>query len=935
MARALPMFGRAAEREAMSAARASAFGGEPRVVLITGPAGIGKTRLAHDLRAGVADARVLTGESAPLAGASLAFGPFVAALGDRVDWLIEGNGPGNGGAGDMLTRRHRLFGRVLGVLSSLAPLLLVLEDLHWADDSSRELLDFLAVRLRAEPVLVVATIRDSELDSRARSWLAELERRPAVLRVRLAPMADQEISAMIADLLPPGAGPDTRAAVVSAAAGNPLYARELASAGGAATPVSIADAVLAKAAAVTEQARAVLDLVSVADGGMSHDLLAATAQLSERRLLPAIRSAVGTGLLVAVADGYEFGHTLIRLIIYRRILPGDRRRLHRRLAAALAGRPDPDPGLLAQHWHLAGDQERAAPWALQAARRTVSMRAYPEARKNYALAIELAQWVPEAGPALLEEAARAASWAGDAQQAATWAAGAVAQSGDAPVADRARRLERLGRYLWESGDPSGAVDATEQAMALLADEEPSALTARVAAALASCLMFIGDSQAALPLAERAVDLAQRAGADAVRAHGLATLGILQGQRGDLETGLAALHLSHQLACQAGSVEDVVRTAANRMYLLHYAGRYDEALQAAHDGREAARVMGAPPSLTSVLDGNRAGVLVATGRWAEAGQLLAELIDQSAGNSTRLWFLQLQLAVGTGDVDRAAELAALLRKSADDPRLTGPVHACLAEQALNIGDLAVAATEVMDGLAVLRGTAVDEDEMRLLAVGARLSADLALLPAPARPHAMPGTWTSSSTEIGARAGAVGQRIGGKPELVAYGLLISAELARAQATDSRALWREVAEAWRAARQPYREAYARLREAEAAARAGRREQAMRALAACENLARQLQAAPLLVLAAELSRRARLSGAAAVPAHATTVAARYDLTDRESEVLALLAKGDSNRQIARALFISERTVAVHVSRILDKLGVRNRTEAATVGIQLGLPGH
>ena len=113
------------------------------------------------------------------------------------------------------------------------------------------------------------------------------------------------------------------------------------------------------------------------------------------------------------------------------------------------------------------------------------------------------------------------------------------------------------------------------------------------------------------------------------------------------------------------------------------------------------------------------------------------------------------------------------------------------------------------------------------------------------------------------------------------------------------------------------------------------MRALAACENLARQLQAAPLLVLAAELSRRARLSGAAAVPAHATTVAARYDLTDRESEVLALLAKGDSNRQIARALFISERTVAVHVSRILDKLGVRNRTEAATVGIQLGLPGH
>ena len=157
----------------------------------------------------------------------------------------------------------------------------------------------------------------------------------------------------MAGALPTGTSADAKAAVISAADGNPLYAKELASAGPAAMPASITDAVLAKTSGISDQARVVIDQVSVADGGMSHELLAETVRLSETRLLAATRAAVRTGLLASSGDGYAFRHALIRQVIYAQILPGERRRLHRRLAEALATRASSDPGLLAQHWQLA------------------------------------------------------------------------------------------------------------------------------------------------------------------------------------------------------------------------------------------------------------------------------------------------------------------------------------------------------------------------------------------------------------------------------------------------------------------------------------------------------------------------------------------------------------------------------------------------------
>ena len=300
-------------------------------------------------------------------------------------------------------------------------------------------------------------------------------------------------------------------------------------------------------------------------------------------MLAAVRAVVGSGLLAPAGGGYSFRHTLIRQVVYDQLLPGERRRLHRRFAEVLAASPRSDPGLLARHWHLAGCPDRAAPAAVQAARHAVSVRAYPEAAKDYGLAMELADWLPDAGADLRDEAARAASWAGHPELAATRAADAVARSDDAAPVDLARRLERLGRYRWEMGDPRAAVEATEQAMVLLENEPPSRLQARVLAALATRRMLLGESDAARPLAERAMAVAGQTGADDVHAHGLATLGIVKAQRGELEAGLADLHQAFTLACRAGSVEDTVRAAANRVYLLYRAGRLAEAVTAAYAG----------------------------------------------------------------------------------------------------------------------------------------------------------------------------------------------------------------------------------------------------------------------------------------------------------------------------------------------------------------
>src|SRR3954447_6671566 len=283
------------------AAFTSAVNGQARVLLITGEAGIGKTRLAMELCAMADSAQACVGGCVAMAGQTLAFGAFLAALIAHAAWLLDEAGPA-----DPRISRHLLFERVLTLLTQLSarmPLLLVLEDMHWADESSRMLLAFLAVRLRDQPILVVATLRAEELDDAALPWLAALERCPRVTRLRLGALDDRATAALVTNLTPAGTAPADVTAIVSAADGNPFYAEELARSAPHWPPLPLAEAIRAKLASAQPTVREVVGQACVADDGVSHELLSKTVPLPERDLLAALREAVARRLLTTTADG--------------------------------------------------------------------------------------------------------------------------------------------------------------------------------------------------------------------------------------------------------------------------------------------------------------------------------------------------------------------------------------------------------------------------------------------------------------------------------------------------------------------------------------------------------------------------------------------------------------------------------------------------------
>jgi len=956
------LVGRTDEIGRLRDALARAAAGEPSAVVVSGEAGIGKTRLVGELVAGVPDAvRVLRGGCVPLAE-ELPYAPVVdlllplgrAALLD----LAGSDAAVLAGLLPDLTAptadvdRHRLFvavRRLLERLSRESPLVLVLEDLHWADPSTLALLAYLVHGLRpGGRLLVVATYRSDELSRRhpLRSLLAELDR-GGVARIELGRLSPAETAAQVAGVLAvnvefaggrhsPDQAADSALAeqVYARCDGNPFLVEELLAAGPDADrlPESTRDILLHRIRRLPAADQRLLYAVAVAGRRADHEILARVVELPDEVLLERLGVAVDEQILVTVDDGYAFRHALTTEALLAEALPGERVRLHRAYAEALAER-GAAAAELAHHWCRAGDPVRCLAACVDAGLAAERVYAQAEARVHFDRAIELWDEAPQAREAVVPDlvelcrhGAEAAYLDGDTDHAIALVRRALAAVDADSDASRAGTLyERLGRYLWTNGNAEAESIGAYRMAVRLVPPAPSAERARALVGLAGALVYAG-APGSSASCEEALRVARAAGARGEEGRALQSTGFCLAMAGDVESGLDYSRQALAIAEELGQSEELYRAYLGLTGVLRMAGRTAEAAATALSGVDVARQRGAERTYGNYLLGDAIEALILVGHWAEADELLPGEPDIVAHGTpviaTNLWLSAATLHTWRGRFDQAQRfLDACMVAYATNGHggVRSHLHVQQAELCLWQGRYAEASRWVRTELDLLGPSQFTSLLGRLVFTGLRAEAGL--------------TRQTGLPRLADLLHEISLRPDPPPDAAALIASATAELARARGHPDPELWDRVAQHWSTVDMAWPVAYSRWRQAEAlvARRSAppRRAAAAAALAEAYAIATRLGAEPLRQGIAAFARRARLVSAIA-PARRPTSAA--GLTPREEEVLELLCTGATNRRIARQLFISEKTVSIHVSRILTKLDATNRAEAAAIARRRGL---
>ena len=573
------------------------------MIVVGGEAGVGKTRLVEEAFRRVSESgyRVLSGGCINL-GDAYPYAPFVEALrdltsvrsGDHQDSLEIGDADltrflhpvaptiaTEATAGLSYTSpQASLFEgllRLLVQLTETSPLLLAIEDLHWADRSSLDLLTFIIRNVHTKRLTLLATYRTDEVVRQhpLTAFLAELERSGRAERITLPRLTHAEVGQLLAAIQGEKPEPVVIDQIYSRSGGNPFFAEELLAAGlpTGKLPETLREVLLTRAASLSEGSREVLRVASASGRPVSGPLLAAVAGLDEGDLLPSLRESVSKQILVveesgrAQEDGYVFRHALMQEAVYADLLPGERTLLHGRYARALSdsGESDDDhsiAGELAHHWYAAHDLPRAFESSILAGLDAESVFAFPEAQVHYERALELWDRVPDRKAhgeidhvALLESAARAAAVI-DPGRAIAHVHNAIKIMD--PEVDPGRYgllHEKLGMYRWEAGDSDGALSAYQEAVQSVPAEPPSVARAKALAGLAQVLMVIPRVEESRPIAEEAVRIAQIVKAPAVESHALNTLGMDLGYLGDVESGVASLYKALEMAVDLKDLEN--------------------------------------------------------------------------------------------------------------------------------------------------------------------------------------------------------------------------------------------------------------------------------------------------------------------------------------------------------------------------------------------
>ncbi len=923
-----------------------------RFLLLGGDAGMGKTSVVDAAASAAAGMLAVRGHCIPLGGEGLPYAPVAGALHDLdaaigTERLLEWAGGGRQALGavvpdliapdpgsDDQLRLFEAIARLLTQVAATQPLMIIVEDLHWADESTRQLLLFLPGALRDAPVLIIGTYRPDEIGRRhpLRSLLGEAGRLPQTSRLDLAPLEQAATTALVSAVL--GRAPSTAvvAAVHQRSGGIPFYIEELASwtGAGSSMPSTVRDAVLVRLAQLSESSHDVVRIAAVLGDRVPHEALVAIAADTEEDLETHLREAVDVGVLLVDGDAYAFRHALLREAVEEELLPGERSRLHRQAAATLEAQPellgqDVAPYAIALHWAAGRDHEKAFAWSVRAARSRTA--AHFESLRMYERVLELWSLVVDptatAGPyaALLEDAARTAKDAGDYERALGLATEALAETGADEVEGRFTRLMLRLHLLIDLIRPGAEQDAAEAATLLdrLADGRARAHALEQLAAF--YLNSGGDGSA---VARSAVAAAVATGdhlleATARNTHGILLMGVGEEAEGLRELARAGDLLGateDRVTDKQDSVEQraVVRYHVNFSDALQSNGQYEDALTQAAAGIRTARAYGIERDFGSLVAGNAAEAMMSVGRFDEAVELIQEALrlDPPRMSVIHLELSSAWIALWRGDLAAAESALAPLRTLITDvqpmPQTVAQTVRIDAELAMFTGRPERAWSHVLFFLDHRRLY----DPVRsaaILAVGAAAAAELERRAPAGR----------GSTIRHAVADLRPTRM-----LSVWRPVLEAELA-----DDADGWARAADSLEAnqAAPAHLRPYAQLRWARHLADARERTQARAviadAFARADDLGLGLLTARLAPLATQVG------GSVSAARGAGRLAG---LTSREIEVLRLVASGRSNAEIGRALFISAKTASVHVSNILAKLSVGGRVEAAAIAHREGL---
>ena len=951
------LVGRGDELTRLRAAADVAGAGAATIVVVSGEPGIGKSRLVAEVMAQLRDegAIIATGRGVDLAGGALPYGVVAGLVRDLravvgTDRLVALLGPRTGAIGVLdpalavdrthEVDRHVVFEAVHYLVTELAReqlVCLVLEDLQWSDPSSLDLITFLATATTSGRLVVLATTRPEGGQRLARLVdLGEL--------LSLRPLSERAARELAIASLPDSTDEDTLAQITTLGEGVPLYIEELVAvqtASSSGVPGALLLTFTARMAGLSELARRLLEAVAVAEGEVPAERLGRVLRVKRSAVTDALAEALAHGLVDASDSGQvRFHHELLRRAVTDAMTPLVRVQWHRRWALCLErinreGRSDPAAlAALAHHWFHAGDADRAVPAAIAAGRAASGVGAATEAAVHWHRA--LSQW---------DRARDATDSTGLSHEAALSEGAAVMGTSGAYVelhevltAERVRAgatkyvlrlwldlllallstrmgdvrpqvvprvqldgvLDRLAEeppgpltrpvlfwLWWEAHDADERL--VERFLEVL-DAHPDPATApRDASAFrsqrAQFALVHGDGEAALRIVRENladVDLhpVERPISEALEVRLLYLLGLfaecvdigertLQGLGDPATAGVTWAGVADNLACAHGMTGN--------------AGRAEELLSTI--------LRSGDPLIHVSTTCNLVSLLATQGRLTEAEELLDSILEQQLpgpgmtgyrfGRISQVPACQARVAAARGDVGAARDL---LRPLLADPSLTTDSE-FLWKAVLDAGRL-FQEPPVLEPLDERRGWAALVEE------------------AAGRVH---------------RYGALGS---------VWPTDVTVHLDRALDRDSAEQWTSLIAGWESLGAPQEAALGRLRLAERLARDGDRDQAAAEMSRALATAEELGAVPLVEQIRAAARRHRVRVEGVGPAGDGS----FGLTGRELEVLALLADGRRNDQIATLLFMSPKTASVHVSHIIAKLGVANRTEAAAYAHRHGL---